>query len=95
MNLAQPHPKLSETTRWGIGIIIMLLMQTFGIGWYLAALDAQVQQNSSEIGTLKSGAAVYLTRQQLEDILGGRDAETRALKDAVLRMESKIDRYFQ
>jgi hypothetical protein len=85
----------SDATRWGIGIVAALVIQTFAIGWYLASLDAQVRSNSEEIDALKSGATVYLTRAQLEDILGGRDQRLLNIESSVGRIEKKLDTYFK
>jgi hypothetical protein len=86
--------QFTDATRWGIGIIIALALQTFGGGWYLATLASQVQRNSDEITALKTGAAVYLTRAQLEDILGGRDQRLTNIESAVNRIERKFDQAF-
>ena len=82
---------LNESTRWGVGILAALALQTFSVGWYLATLNAQVNQNSQAISELRTGATVYLTREQLEDILGARDQRLSNIEGSVSRIEKKLD----
>lgn len=88
--------EISHTTRWGIGIVLTILIQFGAIVWSGAKLDAQVQQNKTDIEQLSSrldqGAAISISREQLDDILGSRDTQLEALERAVTRIEQKIDR---
>lgn len=85
---------LSETAKWGIGLGITILLQTFAVGWFVSGLSSQVERNVQDISNLKSGAAVYLTREQLEDILGARDQKLVNIENAVTRLETKFDSVF-
>ena len=87
-----PMDNLTDTQRWGIALLLAILTQTLGIVWFASGLVKQVEQNTAEISTLKSGATVYLTRQQLEDILGGRDQRLSNIEASVSRIETKIDK---
>lgn len=93
--------EISTTKRWAIGIIIIIVVQTAAFIWAAALAFAQVEQNKTDIGTLKNSASVILSRENVEDILSGRDEKIEALKDelsdfklevrgALLRIENKL-----
>lgn len=50
----QVDREISATTRWGIGIIIAMLVQTAGIVYWAAAQAAQISQNERDIAVLRS-----------------------------------------
>lgn len=85
---------LTETQRWGLGIVILLLGQICGTVWYASSLAAQVDQNTREIAALKTNAVAFITRSQLEDVLGGRDQRLTNIEAGVTRLEAKFDRTF-
>ncbi|MDQ0316394.1 hypothetical protein [Amorphus orientalis] len=82
--------------RWERFITFALIAQTVAAIWYAAQLDAQVKQNAADIATLSerldSSYSVSISREQLEDILGSRDAKLDSLETTVARIEQKIDR---
>lgn len=77
--------KLSFT--FSTGIIITILLQSFCVVWWASKLQAQTQQNTDAISSIQSqynsSASVTLTRDQLNDILGSRDAQIKALQDSL------------
>ncbi|MBX4216150.1 hypothetical protein KW797_04345 [Candidatus Parcubacteria bacterium] len=83
-----------KTRTFGAGIIIALAVQTATIIWWAAQVSAQVQANTDDILSIKSQivntAAVILTREQLQDILGARDARMDSIQDQLNRIERKI-----
>ena len=88
--------EIKNTTWWGRGISLALIIQIVAIIWYGAQLDAQVKQNTDDIASLASridnNATVSISREQLEDILGSRDQQLDNLESAIIRMEQKINR---
>lgn len=89
--------EISATTRWGIGIIITIIIQSAGAIWFIAGLNAKTietakiaGQNSEAIKSLQQGASVILTRDQLDDILGSRDARLDSIEKTLVRIESKL-----
>ena len=88
--------EIDATAKWGKIISAGLVIQFFGFVWYAAQLDAQVKQNAADIATLSerldSSYSVSISREQLEDILGSRDAKLDSLETTVARIEQKIDR---
>lgn len=85
---------IPDTAKWGLGIILVILGQTFAGGWYLATLSAQVQQNKTIIAGLQSRESQYITRAQIEDILGGRDQRLTSIENTLDRLEAKFDKTF-
>lgn len=88
--------EMSATARWGFGILIALFIQTGGFIWWQsswqATTTAQINQNAKDINSLKQGAAVILTREQLDDILQSRDIRLDNIEKSMTRIEQKIDR---
>lgn len=84
--------EISTTVRWGVGIILTILVQTIGFVWYLSQRDALLDQHTQDIAELQSGTSIYISRSQLDDILGGTQVEIKGLKDSLLRIETKLDR---
>lgn len=85
---------LTDSQRWGLGVIIALILQTFGYGYYMATQAAKIEQARVDIVEIKSGATFFLTRAQLEDILGGRDQRLSNIEATMLRLEKKFDQTF-
>lgn len=75
-----------------IGVFFAILVQTLGIVWYAGQLDAQVTEQTQDIAELKENRAITLTRDQLNDILSGRDERISNIEKAVTRIETKLDR---
>lgn len=85
-----------ETKRWIIGLAITLIMYCAAQVYYVGQIVGQVEHNSNAISELQTkfntGAAIYLTREQLMDILSGRDVQIKDLKEAATRIEGKLDK---
>lgn len=68
---------------FSVGVIVALVVQTGSIFWWASGVQAQVNQSRADIADIKAqlvdNTAVVLTRQQLNDILGVRDAKIDAL----------------
>lgn len=84
--------EINTTVRWGIGIILAIFAQTGAGIWYFSQLDATVEQHSTDIKNLQSGTSVYISRDQLDDLLGARDEKTANIEKSLLRIEGKLDR---
>ena len=87
--------EIRNTTWWGRGISLALVVQAAAIIWYGAQLDAQVKQNTEDIASLStrldSNVSISISREQLQDILGTRDTKLDTLEQAIRRVEQKID----
>ena len=87
--------EIRNTTWWGRGISLALVVQAAAIIWYGAQLDAQVKQNTEDIASLStrldSNVSISISREQLQDILGTRDTKLDTLEQANRRVEQKID----
>lgn len=88
----QINKEVNATIRWSVGILITLFLQTATAVWWASGISKQVEQNKAEIASLRSGAAVILTRDQLDDILGVRDARLDNIESSIRRVEAKLDR---
>ena len=84
--------EIATTVRWGIGIILAIILQTITVAWYFAQQDATIQQHSLAISKLESGTSVYISRDQLDDLLGARDEKTANIEKSLYRIESKLDK---
>lgn len=88
--------EVDTTKRWSIGIIITIVVQTIGIAWWAASLNAQVAENSKDIDMLQTqlanSSALILSREQIDDILLVRDTKIESIEQAVKRIEIKLDR---
>ena len=89
--------EISTTTRWGVGIMLTILIQSGTAIWFLSGLNSQsnqnalvAQENSISIKNLQQGAAVILTREQLDDILSSRDIRLDNIETTLKRIESKL-----
>lgn len=95
----QVDREISATARWGIGILIALAMQSGGMIYWFSAwsarTDASIDKNAQDIAELKKGAAVILTREQLDDVLLSRDTRLDNIEKSVGRIEVKLDRLNQ
>lgn len=87
--------EIATTIRWGIGIILTILCQSAAFVWYIAHLDSVVTQHTEAIAKLESGTSVYISRDQLDDLLGARDEKTANIEKSLLRIESKLDKVIQ
>jgi hypothetical protein len=89
------NKEITNTTRWGVGLLIGLLIQTAGMVWWAAQLDAQVESNTADIQSLDTkldnSAAVTISREQIEDLLGARDQRLKNVEDTTQRIERKLD----
>lgn len=84
--------KENKTTKtWGASIIITIVLQTFGFIWYVAQLDAEIKQHTLQIRELKDNTNILISREQLNDLLGGRDQKISNIESAISRIERKID----
>lgn len=45
--------EISTTTRWGVSLLIGLLFQSITVFWWAAKVDAQVEQNKSDVRVLQ------------------------------------------
>lgn len=87
--------EIGTTRRWGIGIMMMLLTQAVAVVWYLAGVDSVVAQNTRDIQELQNGSSVYISRDQLDDLLGARDEKTSNIEKTLIRIETKLDKVIQ
>lgn len=91
--------EISATTRWGVGIIITIILQSAGVVWFIAGLNAKAieteriaRENSVSIKSLQQGASVIMTRDQLNDILGSRDARLDNIEKRQEYMQNTLNR---
>jgi len=68
-----------------------LVVAGLGVAVAWGMLNARVAQNTEDIGMLEQSAAVFLSREQVEDLLGGRDQRLNNIEQSLLRIEKKID----
>lgn len=89
-----PETRKSGTVNLSLSIIIAILIQTSGIVWWASQVSAQVATNTDNITTIQdsltANAAIVLTRQQLDDILGARDARLDNIEQQLDRIENKL-----
>jgi predicted RND superfamily exporter protein len=83
--------EIKTTKNWSASIMITIVLQTLGFVWYAAQLDQQVKQHTAQIAELKSDTGVLISREQLNDLLGGRDQKITNIESALIRIEKKID----
>ena len=76
----------------GLGIICAIVLQTVAVAWYFAQQDATIRQHSEAIAKLESGTSVYISRDQLDDLLGARDEKTANIEKTLIRIELKLDK---
>ncbi len=76
---------------WNAAIILTLIVYGVGFTWYLAKLDAKVDQTIGDINKLQSTSSVLISRDQLEDILGGRDEKIDNIENKLVSIEEKLD----
>lgn len=84
--------EITTTIRWALYIIIAIVLQTIAVAWYFAQQDATIRQHSLAISKLESGSSVYISREQLDDLLGARDEKTANIEKSLLRIEGKLDK---
>lgn len=72
--------------------IIAIILQTVTVAWYFAQQDATIRQHGIEIAKLQSGVSVYISRDQLNDLLGARDEKTANIERSLSRIEGKLDK---
>lgn len=84
--------EINTTRRWGIAISLTIITQTLGFVWYFAQVDSTVTQNTRDIEKLQNGSSVYISREQLDDLLGARDEKTLNIEKSLLRIEGKLDK---
>lgn len=95
----------SPTTRLklNITVLLFLIVQTSAAVWWAATATADIKAVKEKVDALdvqiNSGTSVYLTREQINDILGVRDEQIRTLqrdvtdiKNASVRTELKLDK---
>lgn len=95
MNSDFQKKEIATTVRWGIGIILAIVVQTITVAWYFAKQDATIQQHSISIQKLENGTNVYINREQLNDLLGARDEKTANIEKTLIRIEGKLDEVIQ
>ena len=99
----QVDREISATSKWAIGILLGLALQTGGFVWWFSSWSANVdsqlietrkiaEANQSDVSALKQGASVILSREQLDDILSSRDIRITNIERTVERIEKKLDR---
>jgi len=84
--------EVATTVRWGVGIILTIFIQTMTFVWYFAQIDSLVKQHTVQILELKNGTSVYISREQLDDLLGSRDEKTANIEKTLIRIEGKLDK---
>lgn len=81
----------SVVVKWNAAILITLVIYGITTIWWLAKLDARVEQHAVEINEIKQGSSVLISREQLTDLLSGRDERLSGIEKSVTRIEQKID----
>lgn len=83
------------TLRVGATMVIALLVQTAGVVWWAATVDAKIDTNEQAISSLSAriekADGIIISREQLEDILGVRDQRLDRLEKTTQNIEHKID----
>lgn len=92
MTSDESKKEVNTTIRWGAGIIITIILQTFGVIWYFAQMDALLNQHTTDITDLQNGSSIYISREQLNDILSGYQTEVKGVNARLERIELKLDR---
>ena len=75
-----------------VGVIITIVIQTVSVVWYLAQIDAVVKQHSVQISELKSNSAVYLSREQFNDLIAAPNQRMDNIEMSLDRIETKLDK---
>lgn len=68
-----------------------LVVAGLGVAVAWGMLNARVAQNTVDIVSLEQSAAVFLSRDQVEDLLGGRDQRLNNIEQSLMRIEKKLD----
>lgn len=68
-----------------------LLLAAFGVAVTWGMLNERVNQAENNITALESSASVFLSRQDVEDLLGGRDQRLNNIEATLMRIEKKLD----
>jgi hypothetical protein len=61
----------------------------FAIAW--GTLQQRVAANEETLNDLKDTTPAYLTREQVQDLLGARDQRLSNIEEATKRIEGKLD----
>ena len=88
----QVDREISNTSRWAIGLMLTIVLQSATIVWWASQLNAKVEENAGDIAELKNGALLLISRDQLNDILRVRDTRLDTLTQSMQRIEQKLDR---
>lgn len=72
-------------------IIGGLVVAALGIAVAWGMLNARVDQAEQNITNLEQSAAVFLTRTNVEDLLGARDQRLTNIEASLQRIEKKLD----
>lgn len=68
-----------------------LVVAAIGVAVAWGMLNTRVDQAESDIVKLEQSAAVFLSRDQVEDLLGGRDQRLNNIEASLGRIEKKLD----
>lgn len=72
-------------------VLAGFILAGLGVAVSWGMLNARVNQAEKDITTLEQSAAVFLSRQDVEDLLGGRDQRLNNIEQSLMRIEKKLD----
>jgi len=78
---------------WKMALFFVLSMVAFAVAW--GSLVTKVDTNTENIKELQQGSLAYLTRQQVDDLLGVRDEKLSNIESGIMRLEKKLDNLFK
>ena len=68
-----------------------LVVAALGVAVAWGSLYTRVDKTEQDVMKLEQTAAVFLSRDQVEDILGGRDQRLSNIEASIMRIEKKLD----
>lgn len=82
--------------RYGINVatFVMVGLQLVGFTAWLVTMNSDVKSAKNDIATIKAqideGSATYLTRKQVDDILGKYDQRIAGVESSVVELKTEV-----
>ena len=94
--LGHVDDRIGEVIESKMGAFLWKLLTGFIVTGIIAAISVgalynRVGQNEQDISALDQSAAVFITRENVEDILGVRDNRLDNIEASLMRIEKKLD----
>lgn len=72
-------------------IVAGFILAALGVAVTWGMLNERVNQAENNITALETSSSVFLSRQDVEDLLGGRDQRLNNIEATLMRIEKKLD----